>query len=105
MVRVQDHQTAGPGCDGNVGVRLAGPPIADLAFVGGCDIEAALFAVLLLEERGLWFAFPISYVIIALITMAVYARGDWKKKRLTNEDEKLTEKVAKEILLDEGVQK
>jgi len=58
-----------------------------------------------LGERGLWFAFPISYVTIALITMAVYARGDWKKKRLTNEDEKLTDEVSKEILLDEGVQK
>ncbi len=58
-----------------------------------------------LAERGIWFAFPVSYIIIALITMAVYARGDWKKKRLTNEDEKLTEEISKEILLDEGMQK
>ncbi|MCW3087452.1 MAG: transporter [Sediminibacterium sp.] len=55
-----------------------------------------------LGAEGIWWAFPISYVIIALITMAVYARGDWKKKRLT-EDDALTTKVAEEITGEEGI--
>ena len=51
---------------------------------------------------GLWWAFPISNVTIALITIGVYAKGDWKKKRITDAEEILTEKVSKEILADEG---
>lgn len=57
-----------------------------------------------LGDRGIWIAFPISNVAIALITMAVYARGDWKKKRLvgpTDDDE--TRAVSNEILREEGV--
>jgi putative MATE family efflux protein len=54
-----------------------------------------------LGEKGIWYAFPTSYIIIALVTMAVYARGDWKKKRLTGEDA-LTVKVADELTIEEG---
>jgi len=45
-----------------------------------------------LGALGIWWAFPISNVIIALITIGVYATGDWKKTKLT-EEEKLTEEV------------
>lgn len=51
--------------------------------------------------RGIWIAFPIANVITALITIAVYARGDWKRKRLTAEDE-LLERVTEETLADTG---
>jgi len=51
---------------------------------------------------GLWWAFPISNVIIALITVGVYAKGDWKKKRLTGEEELLAGKVTEDILAEEG---
>ncbi len=51
---------------------------------------------------GIWWAFPISNSIIALITLGVYAKGDWKKKRLTGDEEILTEKISEEILADEG---
>jgi hypothetical protein len=37
-----------------------------------------------------------------LITLAVYAKGDWKRKRLTMEDDALTERVAEEIFVEEG---
>jgi putative MATE family efflux protein len=57
-----------------------------------------------LGQKGIWYAFPASYIIIALITMAVYARGDWKNKRLTGE-EVLTIKVTEELTADEGVLK
>lgn len=55
-----------------------------------------------LGADGIWWAFPIANVTIALITIGVYAKGDWKKKRLieTEEDE-LTGKVTEEILVGE----
>lgn len=55
-----------------------------------------------LGDRGIWIAFPISNVVVALITLAVYGRGDWKKKRLV--DRKATEEaqVTAEILAEEG---
>jgi Na+-driven multidrug efflux pump len=56
-----------------------------------------------LGVRGLWIAFPVSNIIIALITMAVYAKGDWKHKRLTGEPDQLTRKVTEEIISDEGI--
>jgi putative MATE family efflux protein len=52
--------------------------------------------------RGIWLAFPISYVLIALVTLGVYAKGDWKRKRLTEPDDELTGQVTSEILAGEG---
>ena len=52
---------------------------------------------------GIWWAFPISNIVIALITLGVYANGDWKKKRLTGAEDILTEKVSEEILAKEGM--
>ncbi len=54
-----------------------------------------------LGTYGLWWAFPISNVTIALITIGVYARGDWKKKRITG-DEVIIEKISEEIFAEEG---
>ena len=56
-----------------------------------------------LGARGIWWAIPISNLAIALITMAVYARGDWKKKRLIGREEELTQRVSEEIVAEEGV--
>lgn len=56
-----------------------------------------------LGERGIWIAFPVANVIIALVTMGIYAKGDWKKKRLTDREERLTEQVTEETLIDEGM--
>ena len=53
--------------------------------------------------RGIWWAFPISNVAIALLTMAVYARGDWKKKRLTEPDDALVRQTSNEIITEEGI--
>jgi putative MATE family efflux protein len=54
-----------------------------------------------LEAQGIWWAFPIASVITALVTICIYARGDWKKKRLVDSEEALTEKVSEEILSGE----
>lgn len=35
-----------------------------------------------LAERGIWWAFPVTNVITVLVTLGVYAKGDWKRKRL-----------------------
>jgi putative MATE family efflux protein len=55
-----------------------------------------------LRERGIWWAFPISYLLIALITVGVYAKGDWKKKRLTEPEDALQSRVSEEIIGEEG---
>jgi Na+-driven multidrug efflux pump len=55
-----------------------------------------------LGERGIWIAFPISNVIMALITLGVYAKGDWKKKRLAEPEAVLAEKVVEETFVDTG---
>ena len=54
-----------------------------------------------LGAQGIWWAFPIANVVISLITICVYAKGDWKKKRLLDEEEVLTGKVTDEILTGE----
>jgi putative MATE family efflux protein len=51
--------------------------------------------------RGIWWAFPISNVTIALITIGWYAKGDWKKTRLTD-DQKISSKIAEEVVVDEN---
>ena len=58
-----------------------------------------------LHIDGVWWAFPASYIGTALITMAVFAKGDWKKKRLTDEDQQLTTKVAVVATTEEGIVK
>ena len=51
---------------------------------------------------GIWWALPISNVVTALITICIYARGDWKKKRLIEtEDDELAGKVTEDILVGE----
>ncbi len=50
-----------------------------------------------LHQIGIWWAFPISNVLIAAITAGVYARGDWKHRRLVETpDQRLTEHVVLE---------
>jgi len=53
-----------------------------------------------MAEKGIWLAFPISIVITALITLAIYAKGDWKKKQMLSETADLSNKVENEILAD-----
>ena len=55
--------------------------------------------------NGIWWAFPVSNVLMALISMGVFAKGDWKKKRIIDEveEEELIRQVAKETLVEEGI--
>ncbi|MFZ2029776.1 MAG: MATE family efflux transporter [Vitreimonas sp.] len=56
-----------------------------------------------LGANGIWWSIPSAQIIIALITLGIYAKGDWKKKRLVDDEDKLTGKVSEEILAEEGV--
>lgn len=51
---------------------------------------------------GIWWAFPVTNIAAALVTVAIYLRGDWKKKRLIDEDDKLVNKVTEESISEEG---
>jgi Na+-driven multidrug efflux pump len=55
-----------------------------------------------LGVNGLWWSFTITNVLIALITMAWYAKGDWKQTRLTDE-EKLIEQVSEKIIAEDRI--
>ena len=57
-----------------------------------------------LGVNGLWWAFPISNIIIAGIVIVWYRKGSWKKKRIT-ENERLVETVSEEIIVEEGFMK
>ena len=56
--------------------------------------------------KGIWWAIPISNVLMALIAIAVFANGQWKKKRIIEEheeDRELVRQVTKETLVEEGL--
>ncbi|HEX2792782.1 MAG TPA: MATE family efflux transporter [Candidatus Paceibacterota bacterium] len=55
-----------------------------------------------LAATGIWWAFPVTNVLTVLITLAIYAKGDWKKTRLIDPEEKLTEQVSEEIIAEEA---
>jgi len=55
-----------------------------------------------LGADGIWWSIPSAQIIIALITLGIYAKGDWKKKRLVDDEDKLTEKVSEEIIAEES---
>lgn len=54
-----------------------------------------------LGAEGIYWSMPVANIITALITACIYWRGNWRKKRLLDEEEILTEKVTEEILKDE----
>jgi Na+-driven multidrug efflux pump len=54
-----------------------------------------------LHEQGIWWALPVSNIVTALITLCLYAKGDWKKKRLIESEEELAGKVTEDILVGE----
>jgi putative MATE family efflux protein len=48
-----------------------------------------------LQSEGLWWSFPVTNVIVAIVSICWFAKGDWKKTRLTEEDKQIA-KVAEE---------
>ena len=50
---------------------------------------------------GLWFAFPTSVILVTIVAVVFFIRGDWKQSRLTD-DQKFAEQVTEEVLVEEG---
>jgi Na+-driven multidrug efflux pump len=55
-----------------------------------------------LEAHGLWWSFPITNVLVAVVSLSWFARGSWKTMRLTEQD-KETAKVTDEAIIEEGL--
>ncbi|SPJ33493.1 Multidrug export protein MepA [Kushneria phyllosphaerae] len=47
---------------------------------------------------GIWWAFPITNMITALISLMVFMRGHWQKGRLAEQEDPLTTQVSGEII-------
>ncbi len=54
-----------------------------------------------LGANGIWWAFPVTNVITAVIVLSVYGRGDWKKTRLISRDDRATTHILEEAELEE----
>ncbi|WP_439134202.1 MATE family efflux transporter [Pseudomaricurvus sp.] len=48
-----------------------------------------------LGADGLWWSFPVTNVLIAIISVCWFARGSWKKTRITEEDKQTVEVIDK----------
>lgn len=55
-----------------------------------------------LGPRGLWWSFPVTNLIAAVIALSWFATTNWKKAHLTGEGQEAA-KVADEIMLEEGL--
>lgn len=53
--------------------------------------------------QGVWYSFVINYVLTAIITIAIFHKGDWKKKKIT-EEENDSRDAYQEATLGERVQ-
>lgn len=56
-----------------------------------------------LGVRGLWWSFAITNILIALLTMIWYVKGDWKKIKIISDEEILAKEVSEEIIIEEGI--
>jgi len=54
------------------------------------------------QAQGLWWSFPVTNVIVALVSVGWFAQGGWRKTRLTEEDRQVA-KVAEETIVEEGI--
>ncbi|HTA64926.1 MAG TPA: MATE family efflux transporter, partial [Xanthomonadaceae bacterium] len=56
----------------------------------------------LLHAEGLWWSFPATNVAVAIVSVCWFARGSWKRTRLTDENE-LTNRIAEDAIIEEGI--
>jgi putative MATE family efflux protein len=55
-----------------------------------------------LHAQGLWWSFPITNIVVAVVSVCWFARGTWKNKRLTEEDAQIAT-IADHAYVEEGV--
>lgn len=56
----------------------------------------------ILQSQGLWWSFPVTNIVVAIVSVCWFLRGSWKTTRLT-EDEQQTAKVAQEAIIEDGI--
>jgi len=56
----------------------------------------------MLHANGLWWSFPVTNILLALVSLGWFARGSWKTKLLTEEDIE-TAKITDETIIEEGL--
>lgn len=55
-----------------------------------------------LQADGLWWSFPVTNVLVALVCIVWFARGSWKQRRLTEEDQQIAQ-IADNAYTEEGL--
>jgi Na+-driven multidrug efflux pump len=55
-----------------------------------------------LAAGGLWWSFPVTNIVVAVVSIAWFARGGWKETRLT-EEAKTTAEVAQEVIVEDTI--
>ena len=55
-----------------------------------------------LQAAGLWWSFPITTVVVAIISVGWFAQGGWKTTVLTEESRQVAE-VAEETIAEDGI--
>ncbi len=52
---------------------------------------------------GLWLAFPLTNVVMAIVYLVVFKRSAWEKKKLISEEERLSEQTRQEAELETAI--
>jgi putative MATE family efflux protein len=99
---------------------MAGQQVLSGVFRGAANTYAAMVLALVLQWivqfplayvlsrhttlgiLGIWWAFPISFIITFIIALIWFYRGNWQKP-FPSEEEKFLEKVSEEIISGEGL--
>ena len=55
-----------------------------------------------LQAQGIWWSFPTTTIVVALVSLCWFAQGGWKKTVLTEEDRQVAQ-VAEETIAEEGI--
>lgn len=55
-----------------------------------------------LAEKGIWWSFAVTNILVALVAVAWYARGSWKKTRIIEQDDIETLATSEEALIEVG---
>jgi hypothetical protein len=51
---------------------------------------------------GIWWAFPVTNIVAAAISVAYFHKGSWKERRMT-EEIRITEQITEESIIEEGI--
>jgi Na+-driven multidrug efflux pump len=55
-----------------------------------------------LQASGLWWSFPITTILVALVSVCWFAQGGWKMTVLTEESRQVAQ-VAEETIAEDGI--